>query len=47
MYLAEFQDVKGYPKSRMYIGSMEGQVIQATWEGYEFNPGNKINSEGK
>jgi hypothetical protein len=31
----------------MYIGSMEGEVIEAMWEGYEFNPGENINSEGE
>jgi hypothetical protein len=26
---------------------MEGEVIEAMWEGYEFNPGENINSEGE
>jgi hypothetical protein len=43
----ELQEVKSYPESRMYIGSVEGQVMHATWKGYEFDPGEKINSEGK
>jgi hypothetical protein len=31
----------------MYIGSMEGEVIEAMWEGYESNAGENINSEGE
>jgi hypothetical protein len=47
MNFIEFQEVKSCPKSKMYIGSLEGHVIHATWEGYEFDPGEKINSECK
>lgn len=47
MHFPEFQQVKSFPKSKVYIGSMEGHVIHATWEGYEFNPGEEINSESK
>ena len=31
----------------MFIGSLEGHVIHATWAGYEFDDGETINSEGK
>lgn len=31
----------------MFIGSLEGHVIHATWAGYEFDRGETINSEGK
>jgi hypothetical protein len=47
MHSPELQEVKCCPKSEMYIGSVEGHVIHATWEGYEFDPGETINSEGK
>jgi hypothetical protein len=47
MHFLEFQQVKSCPKSEMYIGSMEGHMIHATWVGYEFNPGEEINSESK
>jgi hypothetical protein len=46
-HFPEFQEVKGYPERKMYIGSMEGRVIEATWEGYEFNSGENINVEGE
>ncbi|PNF18221.1 hypothetical protein B7P43_G17753 [Cryptotermes secundus] len=45
LYKPEFQQVKSLPKSKVYIGSMEGHVIHATWEGYEFNLGEEMNSE--
>jgi hypothetical protein len=46
-HFSEFQNIKGYPERKMYIGSMEGQVIKATWEGCEFNSGENIIVEGK
>jgi hypothetical protein len=47
MHVPELQEVKSYPKSKMFIGSLEGHVIHATWAGYEFDRGETINSEGK
>ncbi|XP_021939103.1 WD repeat-containing protein 63 isoform X3 [Zootermopsis nevadensis] len=44
-YKPEFQKVKWYPEMKMYVGSMEGQVVQAAWEGYEFNSGENIHVE--
>ncbi|KAJ9579438.1 hypothetical protein L9F63_024462 [Diploptera punctata] len=45
IYKPEFHKPKEHPKCRIYIGSMDGEVMQATWSGHEFNPGESINSE--
>jgi hypothetical protein len=47
MHVPELQELKSYPKSKMYIGSVEGHVINATWAGCEFDCEETTNPEGK
>ncbi|XP_069694476.1 dynein axonemal intermediate chain 3-like isoform X2 [Periplaneta americana] len=44
-YKPEFQKPRDSPKTELYIGTLEGGVVQATWQGHEFNPGDVVNSE--
>ncbi|PSN55815.1 hypothetical protein C0J52_02478 [Blattella germanica] len=44
-YKPELQKPKSHPEMKMYLGSLEGEIIEAKWEGYEFNPGDAVNIE--